>query len=135
MYKIFSDYHEGVLTGEEKLRDVYAQSVNRPVRWIKCEDISIKELVNQICDEFENEGYDLELLPIEYIRDRFVEFEPTVHIPPNYNFLIETKQQLLDQIELMEGLQQLKDNETHLDMIQKFRSSLEIINRQIKDLI
>jgi len=130
--QIFQDYWDKVISGEDKIKEVYATYSNTPSNWICCEDITVKDLVNRICDEFEDAGYDLNDVPIGTIRDRFINFEISVEIPTQYTGLNDVKLYIEKQLDIFnsnEGLQshpdgpQLESNlrETHKMIIAKIQ--------------
>ena len=89
--QIFQDYCDEVIDGNEKLSEVYATYSNTPVKWIKCEDITVKNLVNRICDDFEEAGNDLNEVPIDMIREKFLDTTLKVDTPSQYIGLNEAK--------------------------------------------
>jgi len=135
MDQIFHDYYDKILTGDEKLQEIYATYENQPVSWVHCENITIRELVNKICDEFEDAGFDLDELPLENIKDKFMEFEPKVIVPEQYKYLIAAKNRLKEQFALLKNIENLVNDEHHQAILNKFSDSIKEIDRQIKDLL
>jgi hypothetical protein len=134
MNQIFQDYHDGNITGNEKLRELFAQREDQPISWVQCKDITIKDLVNQICDDFEAAGFDLDNLPIENIRDKFLEYQPKVVVPPKYRLLVEAKETIKSQIESIKSIQHVEEEQIE-SLLSKFYDSIAEIDRQIKDLL
>ena len=135
MDQIFHDYYDKILTGDEKLQEIYATYENQPVSWVHCDDITIKELTNRICDEFEDAGFDLDELPLENIKDKFIEFEPKIIVPEQYKSLIAAKNRVKEQFELLKNIENLVEDEHHQAILNKFSDILKEIDKQIKDLL
>ena len=121
MDQIFQDYYDKVITGDELLKEIYGTYHNVPLKWIECEHITIKALVNRICDDFESNGFDLDDLPIVNIREKFTDYEPVVRVPPEWEQLLEAKRLAESQ------LSDLKNNELFMkqDGINKIITHIE----------
>ena len=134
MEQIFKDYQDGKITGNEKLQELYAQRKDHPISWVHCRNTTIKDLVNQICDDFETAGFDLDSLPIENILDKFLEYEPQIVIPPKYHALVEAKETIKSQIKSIESIEHVDQNQLE-SILSKFYDAIAEIDRQIKDLL
>lgn len=135
MYQIFQDYNDNILDGDITLKDAYSRYHNVSVKWLKCENITIKSLLNRICDEFESNGFDLDELPLENIRDSFVKHAPVVSVPLEYTQLTEAKQYTISQLD------SIKQNETLMSLpdissvIAQIESTIESIDNELLKLV
>lgn len=91
MILIFDSFLEGTIDAMESLNEVYANKKSISVKWISSKDMTIQDIINDICDSYEAEGFDLETLPVTKIGDRFHLYEPSYKIPKEYVRLLETK--------------------------------------------
>ena len=133
--QIFQDYSDEVIDGTEKLKETYATYTNTPVKWVRCEDISVKNLVNRICDEFETAGFDLHDVPIETIRDRFIETKVTVDTPTQYIGLNEAKQYVEERLANFRATEAFQ-NHPSADLIESdLKAALETIISKMKELV
>ncbi|MEC8365270.1 MAG: hypothetical protein VXZ51_04830 [Actinomycetota bacterium] len=126
MKTIFVDYQNQIITGDSKLKDEYASRKGVNPAWVSCEDITITELINSILDEFEEAGFDLNILPMENILDRFMSFEPKTVIPEEYTQLMNAKTMIENQIA------STKETEYTIDIISTMNATLSSINDAIK---
>ena len=126
MEQIFLDYQNKKITGETKLQDEYASRKRVNSSWVKCADITIHKLINNILDEFEEAGFDLNILPMENILDRFLTFEPRIEIPIEYTQLMNAKSMIENQIA------NTKETEFTVEAIATMKASLSSVNAAIK---
>ena len=126
MEDIFSDYQNKFISGDSKLKDEYASRRDANPAWVVCKDITIRQLINDILDEFEEAGFDLENLPIENVIDRFASFEPKIKIPVDFLQLQEAKIMIEDQIASTE------ESDLTADAISSMKSALDAVNEAIK---
>ena len=135
MDQIFQDYYDGVIDGDESLKETYATYQNVPTKWIQCEDTSVKGLINRICDDFESNGFDLDELPLENIREKFLEYEPVVRVPPEYKQLLDAKKQAEEQLSVLK----LDPNFSKLDSYERIVHHIETmivsINNKLQELV
>lgn len=134
MEKIFKDYQDGTITGNEKLQEIFAQREGQPLSWVHCRNITIKDLVNQICDDFESAGFDLDDLPIENILDKFLEYKPQIIVPPKYHSLVEAKETIKYQIQEIQSIEHVEPEQL-TSILSKFYAAIQEIDKQIKDLL
>ena len=126
MESIFLAYQNETITGNTKLQEEYAQRKGIKKQWVHCEDISVRQLIDKILDEFEEAGFDLDTLPMENVLSRFLAFEPRIEIPTEYIQLQEAKKLIENQIS------NTKATEHTLDAIASMKSTLHLVNEAIK---
>ena len=133
--QIFQDYSDEIIDGNEKLSEAYATYTNTPLKWVRCEDITVKNLVNRICDEFESAGYDLNDVPIESIRDKFLETKVEVDTPTQYTGLNEAKQYVEERLANFRSNEAFK-NHPEADVVESnLKGALEAIITKMKELV
>ena len=134
MDQIFQDYFDKILTGDELLKEVYGTYHNLPLKWIECEHITIKSLVNRICDDFESNGFDLDDLPIVNIREKFIDLEPTVRVPSEWKQLLEAKQRCETELNKIKTNDQMMSMERIDETIGHIETTIESINNKLQEL-
>jgi len=92
MIVIFDAFIDGSIDGESSLNKEYAKLKGISFNWISSEDMCVQDVVDDICDAYEQEGIDLDLLPVSKIGERFHLYEPTYSIPKEYQELVSTKE-------------------------------------------
>ena len=133
--QIFQDYWDKVIDGDEKLVEVYGTYTNTPIKWIQCEDITVRNLVNRICDDFESSGYDLNDVSIEEIRDIFIDTRVKVETPSQYIGLTEAKRYTEEKLANFHSNEAFKDHPER-EMVEKnLKNALEAIISKIKELM
>lgn len=135
MNKIFQDYYDGTLSGDETLKKVYSDYYKISEKWIQCENITIKALMNRICDEYEADGFDLESLPLDTIRVRFLEFEPKWTEPPEYRQFVEGKQLAESQLELIKNNKVLMSTAGIESTITQIEATIESFDKELLKLV
>lgn len=98
MLWIFDDFLAGNIDGNASVNRLYSDKYLISMKWISSPDMTVQDIVDDICDSYELEGYDLEVMPVTRIGDRFHLYEPQYEIPPEYNQLLETKAYVEKQI-------------------------------------
>lgn len=126
MESIFLAYQDGTITGNTKLQEEYAQVKGAKKEWVHCKDISVRQLIDQILDEFEDAGFDLDTLPMENVLSRFMTFEPKIEIPQEYIQLQDAKTLIENQIGNTEETEHTKA------AIASMKSALHAVNEAIK---
>ena len=126
MESIFLDYQDKRITGDSKLQEEYARRKEVNKDWVHCTDITIHELINNILDEFEEAGFDLNTLPIENVLSRFVAYEPEIKIPKEYIQLQDAKNLIETQLAATE------ESEHTINAIASMKSTLNLVNEAIK---
>lgn len=135
MDQIFQDYYDKVLTGDELLKEIYGTYHNVPLKWIECEQITVKGLVNRICDDFESNGFDLDDLPIVNIREKFIDYEPVVRVPPEWEQLLEAKALCETELQVIRNNEQLMKHESIEKIISHFEGTIVSIDNKLKGLV
>lgn len=126
MESIFLAYQDGTITGNTKLQEEYARVKGAKKEWVHCKDISVRQLIDQILDEFEDAGFDLDTLPMENVLSRFMTFEPKIEIPREYIQLQDAKTLIENQINNTEETEHTKA------AIASMKSALQSVNEAIK---
>ena len=134
MDQIFQDYHDGILSGDEKLKEVYGTYHNTPLKWIECEDITIRSLLNRICDDFEDEGFDLDELPMVNIRDKFIDYKPVVRVPPEWEQLLEAKKVAETELTKLRTSESFMKIEGIQDVICTIERTIDSIDNKLSEL-
>lgn len=135
MDQIFQDYHDMILTGDEFLKEIYGTYQDVPLKWIECEHITIKSLVNRICDDFESNGFDLDELPLDNIREKFIECEPVVRVPPEYTQLVAAKNQAKEQLEAIKADENLKAIDSYDKIVGHIETMIASIDNKLQELV
>ena len=135
MDQIFQDYYDKVLTGDELLKEIYGTYLYVPLKWIECEQITVKGLVNRICDDFESNGFDLDDLPIVNIREKFIDYEPVVRVPPEWEQLLEAKALCETELQVIRNNEQLMKHESIEKIISHFEGTIVSIDNKLKGLV
>lgn len=135
MDQIFQDYVDKIIDGEDKLKDAFATYSNTSVKWIKCEDITVAGLVDQICDDFESAGFDLDDLPIDNIKERFIDFKPEVKIPQEYIELDEAKRYVEQQMLQLKSNENFQGHPRFAEAEADLSSTLETIIAKLEELV
>ena len=135
MDQIFQDYYDKILTGDELLKEIYGTYRNVPLKWVQCENITIKALVNRICDDFESNGFDLDDLPIVNIREKFMDYEPVVRVPPEWEQLVEAKALCEKELKSIRNNEYLMKHETINEIISHFEGTIVSIDNKLKGLV
>ena len=127
MEKIFDLFLAEELSGQKKIKEAYSLLHDEPIRWIECEDISIQQLVDRICDNLESEGLDLETTPTEVVREKFANFDIEVKVPQAYLDLHKAKQDLLKVYEVYTTWDNIteEDKSNFRKHLQSFDSEME----------
>lgn len=133
--QIFHDYCDKVIDGNESIKETYGTYTNTPTKWIQCEDITVKALVNRICDAFESSGYDLTEVPIYNIRDKFVDTPIRTQTPSEYISLNEAKSYVEEQLENFQSIEALQNHPNAEEMQKSLTSALESIISSMKELM
>ena len=133
--QIFQDYWDKVIDGDEKLIELYGTYTNTPIKWIQCEDITIRNLVNRICDDFEASGYDLNDVSIDEIRDIFIDTSVKVETPTQYIGLNEAKQYVEEQLANFNSNEAFKDHPEREIVKNNLEGALETIISKMKELM
>jgi len=126
MQSIFLAYQNKTITGHAKLQEEYARVKGVKKEWVRCHDISVRQLIDEILDEFEDAGFDLDTLPMENVLSRFLTFEPKIEIPHEYIQLQDAKTLIENQIS------NTKEAEYTKDVIASMKSALQSVNEAIK---
>ena len=135
MDQIFQDYHDMILTGDEFLKDIYGTYHDIPLKWIQCEHITVKALVNRICDDFESNGFDLDELPLVNIREKFIEYEPVVRTPPEYAQLVDAKNQAKEQLSILKTDENLRKSDSYDKIISHIETMITSIDNKLQELV
>ena len=135
MDQIFQDYYDKILTGDELLKEIYGTYHDVPLKWIECEHITIKSLVNRICDDFESNGFDLDDLPIVNIREKFQDHEPVVRVPPEWEQLVEAKSLCERELKVIKNSEELMKLETIDKIISHFEGTIASIDNKLSELV
>ena len=135
MDQIFHDYHDRILTGDELLKEVYATYNNVSIKWLECENITIRDLVNRICNDYEDEGFDLDELPLVNIRERFMDFTPIVRVPPEYEQLVDAKNKSKEQLISITENKSLMNVPGIQDVIKQIKDTIESIDQELLKLV
>ena len=135
MDQIFQDYHDMILTGDEFLKDIYGTYHDIPLKWIECEHITVKALVNRICDDFESNGFDLDELPLVNIREKFIEYEPVVRTPPEYAQLVDAKNQAKEQLSILKTDENLRKSDSYDKIISHIETMITSIDNKLQELV
>ena len=123
---IFDKFIAQEITGDTKIKKAYSSQYNHPMSWIECEDISIQQLVDRICESLEQEGHDLEETPIEKVKEIFCTFKLEIKVPAAYTSLYEAKQQLMNVYKLYETWDvSAEDKANFLKHLQSFDTEME----------
>ena len=134
MDQIFQDYHDGILSGDEKLKEIYGTYHDTPLKWIECEDITIRNLLNRICDDFEGQGFDLDELPMVNIRDKFIDYEPVVRVPPEWEQLLEAKKLAESELSKLRLNESLMTINGIADVISTIERTIDSIDNKLSEL-
>lgn len=126
MEDIFLDYQNKKITGDSTLQEEYSRRTETKKEWVECEDITIHQLINRILDEFEDAGFDLEMLPMENVLERFLTYKPVINVPSEYTQLQNAKILIENQIASIEV------NEHTIDMVQQMKGTLGTVLSAIK---
>ena len=126
MEQIFFDYQNKDITGDTKLQEEYARRKGVNQAWVRCEDITVRQLINNILDEFEEAGFDLEILPIENVLERFLSFKPETVVPIDYIQLQNAKTLIEEQISKTEV------TEFTAQSISTMKDTLDSVNEALK---
>ena len=135
MDQIFQDYYDKILTGDELLKEIYATYKDVPTKWVDCEHVTIKSLVNRICDDFESNGFDLDDLPIVNIREKFIDFEPVVRVPPEWEQLLEAKQLAETQLSDLKNNELFMKHEDIGKIIAHIETTIVSIDNKLQGLV
>lgn len=135
MDQIFQDYYDKVITGDELLAEIYGTYHNVPLKWIECESVTIKSLVNRICDDFESNGFDLDDLPIVNIRERFIDYEPVVRVPPEWEQLVEAKRLAESQLKDLKSNDLFMKQENISEIIAHIETTIVSIDNKLQSLV
>ena len=133
--QIFQDYCDRVIDGNEKLAEVYGTYTNTPVRWLKCEDITVKNLVNRICDDFEEAGHDLNEVPIETIREKFLETSVEVDTPSQYLGLNDAKLYVEEKLANFHAIEAFQNHPERETVQKNLKEALDTIINKMKELM
>ena len=133
--QIFQDYWDKVIDGNEKLVEVYGTYTNTPTKWIQCEDITVRNLVNRICDDFEASGYDLNEVSIDEIRDIFIDTPIKVDTPSQYIGLNEAKQYVEEHLANFNSNEAFKNHPERETVENNLKGALEAIVTKMKELM
>lgn len=98
MLWIFDSFLLGDIEPNESVNKVFSEKHCISQKWITSEDMSVQDIIDDICDSYESEGYDLEVMPVTKIGDRFHLYEPEYSIPIEYRRLLETKEYVENQV-------------------------------------
>ena len=135
MDQIFQDYYDRILTGDELLKEIYGTYHDIPLKWIDCEEITIKGLVNRICDDFESNGFDLDELPIVNIREKFIDHKPVVRVPPEWEQLMEAKALCETELKVIRNNENLMAHDNIDKIISHFEGTIASIDNKLKGLV
>ena len=135
MDQIFQDYYDKVITGDELLSEIYGTYHNIPIKWIECEQTTVKDLVNRICDTFESNGFDLDDLPIVNIREKFIDYQPVVRVPPEWEQLLDAKALCERELQVIRDNEQLMKHESIEKIISHFEGTIVSIDNKLKGLV
>lgn len=133
--QIFQDYWDQVIDGDETLKEVYGTYTNTPIKWLRCEDITIKNLVNRICDGFEASGHDLNEVPIEKIRERFINTIVKVETPTQYIGLSEAKLYVEEKLANFNSIEAFKDHPERETVKSNLKNALDEIVAKLSELM
>ena len=133
--QIFQDYWDKVIDGTEKLSEVYGTYTNTPTKWITCEDITVKNLINRICDDFEDAGHDLNDVPIEKIRDIFLDTPIDVETPTQYIGLNEAKLYVEEKLANFHSTEGLRNHPEAATVEKNLKNALDGIISKMKELL
>ena len=134
MDQIFQDYYDKVISGDEMLKEIYGTYHDVPLKWIECEHITIKALVNRICDDFESNGFDLDDLPIVNIREKFIDHEPVVRVPPEWEQLLEAKRLCENELVNIQNNESLMSLGTVEAIISHIEGTIASIDNKLQEL-
>lgn len=128
MLWIFDSYLAGDIDPDESVNQLFSEKKHISLNWITSEDTTVQDIIDDICDLYESEGYDLETMPVTKIGDRFHLYEPSYSIPKEYKQLLETKEYVEKQI--TEATQLGYDN----SIVSFMKDTLDTIVDRIKGL-
>lgn len=128
MLWIFDSYLAGDIDPDASLNQLFSEKNHISMKWITSEDTTVQDIIDDICDSYEAEGYDLESMPVAKIGDRFHLYEPSYSIPEEYTQLLETKEYVEEQI--TEAIQMGYDN----SIVSFMENTLDAIVDRIKGL-
>ena len=132
--QIFQDYCDKAIDGNERLNETYARYANTPVKWIQCEDISVKNLINRICDDFEAAGFDLDDLPLDNIREKFIATNVATETPQEYIELGKAKIYIEEKLKDLHSIDALKDHPQAATIQGNLKETLDKIRLSMKGL-
>jgi len=85
MEKIFNLFLKKELPGDTLILEAYAEIYNIKSSWLlDLKGLTVQKFVDNICDDLENQGYDLSVTPVDEIKSRFMLYDIKVKTPEAY---------------------------------------------------
>ena len=133
--QIFQDYYDEIIDGDRKLSELYGTYTNTPVKWIQCEDITIKDLINRICDNFEEAGHDLNEVPIDSIREKFLDTLVKVDTPSQYIGLNDAKLYVEEKLANFHSIEAFRNHPERETVEKNLKDTLDTIISKMTELM
>ena len=109
--------------GDMLIKDAFAKENNVKSSWVADKlNLTIQGFVNTICDNLEEQGFDLQTTSIDVVKDLFLKYEISIQAPIEYVNMAEAKAQAED---VLKKLQKYDADP----------SAIEHTNRMIKLLV
>ena len=129
MESIFELFLKKEIPGDTPILEAYAKVHDIKKTWLSVnKNLTIQELVDQICDDLESQGYDLSSTPITEIKQRFALHEIIISAPKEYLQLKEAK----DQAE--SSLKSLHAHNVPEEYITQVNSMISLLETKMKEL-
>ena len=129
MEQLFDLFLQKELKGETSILDAYSKLHGVKRSWLSSkQDLTIQELVDNICDDLESQGYDLSTTSTDEIKDRFILWEVLIKAPAGYKELVHAKN--ITEI----ALKNINSSDVDPKYKKQISSMLDLIESNLKDL-
>ena len=111
------------------IKNVYAANKDVKLSWVQDPaGLTIQEWIDKCCDKLEEEGYDLQETSIEFVKDKFVNYDISVVPPKEYTQLQEALEQAKKTLALLSKFE--ADKQT----IAQIESTISLLTSEMKEL-
>lgn len=116
------------LDPNSKIKDVYADIHDVRTSWIQDKGHTVQEWVDICCDNLEEEGHDLNETDVEFVKNKFVEYEIEIQPPLEYTQLQEALQQANKTLQLM------TEFKADASVLEQLQNTISLLSSKMKEL-
>lgn len=129
MIVIWEKFIDKTYPGEMLIKEAFAKENNVKISWVNDEaNMTIQAFVNEICDQLEAEGFDLETTSTEVVKNKFLEYKISIEAPIEYSNMAEAK----DQAEQV--LKKLQEYDADPSAIEQTHRMINLLVSKMKEL-